>query len=156
MLGKVMDEIDGVPDVLVAQFIGPWLHDHRLGTDAFLDAFEDLRVGATVLPFAGDQVGRGRTLWCGRTVALALQPVATRAVLCVESPSGLDRIRRCRNGVFLELEAGCPERELNGRSGGQAIACDSDDDIEDGRATVHGPEPLFYGSVSPIYCSVPD
>src|SRR5437762_1254887 len=92
VLGQVTEKVDGVPDVFVAQFLAPWFHDHGFGPDPFLDTLEDLRVGAAVFPFAGGQVGRGRTLGRGRPIAFALQPVTTGAVLGIDGPAGLDRI----------------------------------------------------------------
>src|SRR5712664_1085810 len=62
VLGQVAEEVDGVPDVFVAELFAPWFHDHGFGPDPFLDTLEDVRVAAAVFPFAGGQVGRGRAL----------------------------------------------------------------------------------------------
>src|SRR2546422_947922 len=155
VLGQVTEKVDGVPDVFFAQFLAPWFHDHGFGPDPFLDTLEDVRVAAAVFPFAGDQVGRGRTLGRGRPVAFALQPVATGAVLRVDGPAGLDRIGGRRNGVLFELEPGRPKRELAGRPGCQAETCYSHNDTQDERTTYHGTRPLSCSERS-IYRSVPD
>src|SRR2546428_10430301 len=79
--GEVAQEVDRVPDVLVADLAAPGLHEirrvgRRSALDPLFDGPEDLDVGAAVIPLVIDEVcrfGAGRR---GDAVTLSLKTVA--------------------------------------------------------------------------------
>src|SRR2546422_11229409 len=80
-LGEVAQEVDRVPDVLVADLAAPGFHEirrvgRRRALDPLFDGPEDLDVGAAMIPLFIDEVcrfGAGRR---GHAVTFSLKTVA--------------------------------------------------------------------------------
>src|SRR5262245_23442834 len=79
-LGQVAEEVDGVPDVLVADLAAPRFHEvrrigRRLALDSLFDGLEDLGVGAAMIPLLVNQVCRLGAGGRGDAIAFSLETV---------------------------------------------------------------------------------